>query len=183
MRHGNVYPDPVKAELALRRFFTLENLTALRELALMRVADRVDADLLERWSKASTPETRERILVCVSGSDLSETLVRRGGRMARRVRGDLFVLHVRTGDDQFDPAVKARIEELTSDLGGELHVVEADSVVDGILGFVRRHRVTQCVVGEPLRPAWQELLTGSVVNRLIRQASHVDIHVIARRER
>lgn len=183
MRHGNVYPDPAKAELALRRFFTLENLTALRELALMRVADRVDADLLERWSKASTPETRERILVCVSGSDLSETLVRRGGRMARRVRGDLFVLHVRTGDDQFDPAVKARIEELTSDLGGELHVVEADSVVDGILGFVRRHRVTQCVVGEPLRPAWQELLTGSVVNRLIRQASHVDIHVIARRER
>lgn len=161
MRHGNVYPDPAKSELALRRFFTLENLTALRELALMRVADRVDADLLERWSKESVPETRERILVCVSGSDLSEALVRRGGRMAHRVRGDLFVLHVRTGEDRFDPAVKARIEELTRDLGGELHVVDADSVVDGILGFVRRYRVTQCVVGEPLRPAWRELLGGS----------------------
>ncbi|MGH3372575.1 MAG: universal stress protein, partial [Nocardioidaceae bacterium] len=183
MRHGNVYPDPAKAELALRRFFTLEHLTALRELALMRVADRVDSDLLQRWSKASTPETRERILVCVSGSDLSDTLVRRGARMAHRVRGDLLVLHVRTGDDRFDPETQTRIEELTCDLGGELHVVDADSVVDGILGFVRRQRVTQCVVGEPLRPAWQELLTGSVVSRLIRKASQVDVHVIARRER
>jgi two-component system sensor histidine kinase KdpD len=60
-------------------------------------------------------------------------------------------------------------------------VIDADSVLDGILGFVRRHRITQCVVGEPLRPAWREVLRGSVVNRLVRQASQVDIHVIARR--
>jgi two-component system, OmpR family, sensor histidine kinase KdpD len=62
-------------------------------------------------------------------------------------------------------------------------VIDADSVVDGILGFAQRHRITQCVVGESLRPAWQEILGGSVVNRLIRQASEMDIHVIARRER
>ena len=75
MMHGNVYPDPRKAELALHRFFTIENLTALRDLALMRVADRVDTDLLERWSKGRTvPDTRERVLVCVQRSELAEDL-------------------------------------------------------------------------------------------------------------
>lgn len=58
MMHCNVYPDPRKAELALRRFFTTDNLTALRELALMRVANQVDDELLARWSKTATPETR-----------------------------------------------------------------------------------------------------------------------------
>lgn len=66
MVHGNVYPDPRKAELALQRYFTMENLTALRELALMRVANQVDEEVLQRWSKQGVPETRERILVCVA---------------------------------------------------------------------------------------------------------------------
>ena len=61
MLHGNVYPDPAKAELALQRYFTTDNLTALRELALMRVANQVDETLLSRWSKGRTPETRDRV--------------------------------------------------------------------------------------------------------------------------
>jgi two-component system sensor histidine kinase KdpD len=78
MGHGNVYPDPHKAELALQRYFTTDHLTALRELGLMRVANQVDEEVLRRWSKQGIPGTRERILVCVSRPGVSEQLIRRG---------------------------------------------------------------------------------------------------------
>ncbi|HXY73644.1 MAG TPA: sensor histidine kinase KdpD [Actinomycetota bacterium] len=181
MHHGNVYPDPRKAELALRRFFTTENLTALRELALMRVANMVDEELLARWSKGHVPETRERVLVCVSRPGFSEDLIRRGARIAQRARGDLLVLHARTEEEPADPAWLKEIEQLTQDLGGEFAVVDADSSVDGALSYAYEQHVTQIVAGEPLRSRWQELIRGSFVNRLIRRASGIDIHVISRR--
>ena len=85
MLHGNVYPDPAKAELALQRYFTTDNLTALRELALMRVANQVDETLLSRWSKGRALETRERVLVCVSepGVGTGSRATRRADRPAR----------------------------------------------------------------------------------------------------
>ena len=183
MHHGNVYPDPRKAELALRRFFTTENLTALRELALMRVANMVDEELLARWSKGHVPETRERVLVCVSRPGFSEDLIRRGARIAQRARGDFLVLHVRTEEEPVEPEWLKEIEQLTLDLGGQFSVCDADSAVDGALSFAYEQHVTQIVAGEPLRTRWQELIRGSFVNRLIRKASGIDIHVISRRAR
>lgn len=183
MIHGNVYPDPRKAELALRRFFTMENLTALRQLALMRVAEQVDADLLERWSKGRVPETRERFLVAVSGRGFSDDLIRRGSRLAQRARGDLFVVHVRGEESKEDVGWLAETEALVRDLGGTFDVVKADDVVDGLLGYAYRQHVTQIVVGESLRSWWQEVVNGTVVTRLIRRARGVDIHVIARESR
>jgi len=183
MLHGNVYPDQRKAELALQRFFTTENLTALRELALMRVANQVDETLLSRWSKGRAPETRERVLVCVTPRGPSEDLIRRGARVAQRARGDLLVVHVRERDDEQARAWLSKIDRLVRDLGGELQVVDADDPVEGVLGLAYRQYVTQIVIGEPLRSRWQELLRGSFVNRLIRRATDIDIHVIAHRER
>lgn len=183
MMHGNVYPDPLKAELALRRFFTEENLTALRDLALMRMANQVDEELLARWSHGATPDTRERILVCVSRPELSDDLVRRGARVAQRTRGDLLVVHVQPTESSGEPEWIEHIRDLTSKLGGTFELVRADSSVDGVLGHAYRQHVTQIVVGEPLRPRWEELMRGSFVNRLIRKASDVDIHVIGRKER
>jgi two-component system sensor histidine kinase KdpD len=182
MMHGNVYPDPRKAELALQRFFTNENLTALRELALMRVANQVDESLLARWSKSKVPETRERVLVCVSRPELSGDLVRRGARIAQRARGELLVVHVREGHDRDAPWLQD-VARLTRDLGGTFDVIDSDEPVDSVLGFAYRQFVTQILVGEPLRSRWQELLRGSFVDRLIRKATNIDIHVIARRER
>jgi two-component system sensor histidine kinase KdpD len=183
MLHGNVYPDQRKAELALQRFFTTENLTALRELALMRVANQVDETLLSRWSKGQAPETRERVLVCVTPRGPSEDLIRRGARVAQRARGDLLVVHVRERDDEEARAWLSKIDRLVRDLGGELQIVDADDPVEGVLGLAYRQYVTQIVIGEPLRSRWQELIRGSFVNRLIRRATNIDIHVIARRER
>ena len=182
MMHGNVYPDPRKAELALRRFFTIENLTALRDLALMRVANRVDNDLLERWTKhRSVPDIRERVLVCVERSELAEDLVRRGARIAQRSRGDLLVLHVHTPEERVSDEWLASMRELVASLGGDFDVISADSDVDGVLGFAYRQSVTQIVVGESHRSRWEELFHGSFINRLIRQASEIDVHVISRR--
>ena len=137
MMHGNVYPDARKAELALRRFFTEENLTALRELALMRVANQVDEDLLTRWTKETIPDTRERVLVGVSRPDLAEALVRRGARVAQRAHGDLLVVHVAGTEDRGEPGWLAEIRDLTAKLDGEFEVIRADSAVDG-RGRLRR---------------------------------------------
>jgi len=183
MLHGNVYPDQRKAELALQRFFTTENLTGLRELALMRVANQVDETLLSRWSKGRAPETRERVLVCVTPRGPSEDLIRRGARVAQRARGDLLVVHVRERNDAEANAWLSKTDRLVHDLGGELQVVDADDPVEGVLGLAYRQYVTQIVIGEPLRSRWHELVRGSFVNRLIRRATNIDIHVIARRER
>jgi two-component system sensor histidine kinase KdpD len=182
MIHGNIYPDQRKAELALRRFFTTENLTALRELALMRVANQVDEALLARWSRPNAPETRERVLVCVSRPDVSEYLVRRGGRIAQRTQGDLLVVHVASAEQRSGSKWFDEIRRLVEDLGGEFQVLEAEDAVDGVLSFAYQQHVTQIVVGESVRSRWQEIVRGSFVTRLIRRASNVDIHVIGRRQ-
>jgi nucleotide-binding universal stress UspA family protein len=184
MVHGNVYPDQRKAELALQRFFTMDNLTALRDLALMRVANQVDDDLLRRWSGAGRPDTRERILVCVSRPELSEGLVRRGARIAQRTRGDLLVAHASVDRRDREAPWLERIRDLTADLGGEFHDLPTDGeAVESILAFAYQQQATQIIVGESLKPRWRELLGGSFVQRLIRKASNIDVHVIARGER
>jgi two-component system, OmpR family, sensor histidine kinase KdpD len=182
MVHGNVYPDPRKAELALRRFFTMENLTALRDLALMRVANQVDDELLERWSRdRKVPDTRERVLVCIAPSQLDEYLVRRGARIAQRAKGDFVVLYVHTPEEHPPEGWLDSMRSLVANLGGELEVVSADSDVDGVLGFAARQNITQLVVGESHRSRWEEITKGSFINRLIRQSSDIDVHVISRK--
>lgn len=183
MAHGNVYPDARKAELALQRFFTMENLTALRELALLKVANQVDDSLLDRWTKeGAAPEVRERVLVCVSRpGEISDDLIRRGARIAQRARGDLLVLHVREGEGATDPEWLHDVEALVRDLGGTFDVVDSETPVEAVLGYAYRQFVTQIVVGESLRSRWKELTKGSFVTRLIRASSNLDLHVISRR--
>src|SRR6266542_3865690 len=183
LAHTNIYPNPGKAELALQKYFTMDNLTALRELALMRVANQVDEEVLRRWSKQGIPETRERILVCVSRPGVSEDLIRRGCRIAHRTQGDLLVIHVATSQGDPDSKWLGQVRRLVQDLGGEFQVLEAEDPVNEVLSFAYRQHVTQILVGESLRSRWQELLRGSFVNRLIQKASNIDVHVIARKER
>lgn len=181
--HGNVYPDPDRAELALQRYFTTDNLTALRELALMRVANKVDSELLRSRSGRDAPETRERILVAVARPESSQELVRRGCRIVQRTQGDLLVVHVATDERPPDPAWVAQMQRLVRDLGGKFEVLQAEDPVAALLSFADERHVTQIVVGETPRPRWQELMRGSFANHLIQRAANIDVHVIARTKR
>ena len=117
----------------------------------MRVANQVDDELIRRWSKGGTPETRERIMVCISRREASEELIGRGGRIVQRTRGDLLVVHVLTGEGAPDPRWSDRMTRVVRELGGELRVIEAEDPVEAVLSFAHQQHVTQIVVGESLR--------------------------------
>lgn len=189
MLHGNIYP-PEKVPQALTHFFKTDNLIALRELALRFLADETEDELLDhlrRHQAIGVWETTERIVLAVTAAPGTDVLLRRAARIAQRVKGDLGVLHVRTGDADVrgDRQAMDRLRELTNDVGGRWHELEDDDPARAIIGFARDHHITQIVIGSSRRSRWQELAGGgSIVRRVIREAGAVgiDVHVIARRE-
>jgi two-component system, OmpR family, sensor histidine kinase KdpD len=187
MLHGNIYPMD-RVPQALIGFFRTDNLTALRELALRFLADETDEDLLEHLRQHRSPavwETAERIMVAVTGAAGTEGLLRRAARIAARVKADLDVVHVVTGDATRAGGESSvdRVRSLTADLGARWHEIHDDDPVRAIIAFAREHQITQIVIGSSRHSRWQQLLGGgSKVARIIREAGAVDIdvHVIAR---
>jgi two-component system sensor histidine kinase KdpD len=187
MLHGNIYP-PDKVRGALNGFFRTENLVALRELALRFVADETEEELLrflEQHRPSSIWDTTERILATVTAAPGSDAVVRRAARMARRAKGELYVLHVR--DSEREPAGSAKIDAmrvLAHDVGGSWLEVASDDPARTIVEVAAEHQVTQIVVGASQRSRWNELTSGSVVRKVLRAAAErgIDVHVIARRE-
>src|SRR6476620_5917724 len=138
MAHGNIY-GPAKVDAALANYFRVGNLSALREIALLWLADRVD-EALERYRAdqgiSDQWPARERIVVALTGGAGSETLLRRGARIATRAAGgDLIACHVRSAEGlaQADPAAIARLRRLARDLGAEVHAVAGHDVADAII--------------------------------------------------
>ncbi|HEY5904375.1 MAG TPA: DUF4118 domain-containing protein [Actinomycetota bacterium] len=182
MAHGNIYP-PGKVDAALGNYFREGNLGALRELALLWMADRVDESLHEymRVHDIEGPwETRERVLVGVTGRpEEDENLIRRGSRMATRRGGDLVAVHVVPEDGVADAAALEETRTLVRALGGTFHEVVGASVPDALLDVARAENVTQVVLGESDRSRVAELIRGSVINRVIRRSGPIDVHVIS----
>jgi two-component system sensor histidine kinase KdpD len=183
MAHGNIYPAE-KVDAALANYFRLGNLGALRELALMWVADRVD-DALQDYKTAhgilDTWETRERVVVALTGAPSGEHLIRRAARMATRAHGDLVGLHVKPSDG-LPPGSAELLEahrELLEGLGGEYHEVAAANVASALTDFARAENATQLVLGASGRSRWAELFSGSVINDVVRAARGIDVHVIS----
>jgi two-component system sensor histidine kinase KdpD len=187
MMHGNIYPPP-KVHAALSGFFRMENLVALRELSLRFVADETEEELLEflRSRGPSAPndvwDTAERILVAVTGAPGNDTVIRRAARMAARMKGDLLVLHVVSGDAQAKPDATARLEELVHDVGATWEVVHGEDVAATIMKTAIDRQITQIVLGTSKLSRWQSLTRGSVIQQILRMASDefIDVHVIAR---
>jgi two-component system, OmpR family, sensor histidine kinase KdpD len=186
MLHGNIYPK-AKVSQALANFFRIDNLTALRELALRFLADETDEELLEHLRRHETSvvwETCERVMVAVTAVPGADALLRRAARMATRLRGELDVVHVALSDatrPQDRPATE-KLRELTSDVGARWHEIEDDDPARAIAGFARSHQITQIVIGTSRRNRWQQLTGGgSNVVRIIREAGAfgIDVHVIA----
>ncbi|HSO95059.1 MAG TPA: DUF4118 domain-containing protein [Acidimicrobiia bacterium] len=183
MAHGNIYP-PERIDASLANYFRPGNLAALRELALLWVADRVD-ERLQQYLVDHGLEVdggaRERVVVALTGGPGGEALIRRAARMAQRVKGDLVGVHVRS-DDRAAAGSMERLagqRRLLLDLGGIYHEVAAADPGLGLVRFARTERATQLVVGASRRSRWAHLAHGSVITRVLRDAGQIDVHVIA----
>ena len=182
LAHGNVYAAD-RVDAALDHYFRLGNLAALRELALMWVADRVDEGLQryrEEHGIEGRWETRERVVVAITGAPGNEHVIRRAARMAARSRGELFGVHIR-GADGLGGAPGASLaanREILQAVGGTYREVGAGDVAEALVRFARRHNATQIVMGASARSRAQELVRGSVINDVVRRAGDIDVHVI-----
>jgi two-component system, OmpR family, sensor histidine kinase KdpD len=184
LARGDIYP-PERIDTALANYFRPGNLSALRELALLWVADRVDeglAEYRERHGIDRPWETRERVLVALTGSSDGERLVRRAARITQRSKGDLVGVHVRPQDGLAAPsaALLDRQRELLEELGGTYHEVVSEDAGAALVEQARALNATQIVMGASRRSRWQRLTRGSVIGRVIRDSGvGIDVHVIS----
>jgi two-component system sensor histidine kinase KdpD len=187
LKEGKVYV-PKQAERALRHYFSPANLTALRELALRRTAERVDEQLLEQMRARAIPgpwAAGERILVCINEDPRSAGLVRYAKRLADRLHAPWTALYIESMRSlDFTEADRDRITEtlrLAERLDGEAVTIPAAArrVADDVLSYARKSNVTHIIVGKSDRSRWFEMLHGSVVHDLVRRAGNISVHVIA----
>jgi two-component system, OmpR family, sensor histidine kinase KdpD len=184
MAHGNIYKAE-KIDAALTNYFRIGNLAALRELALLWLADKVDEGL-QRYREAhdihATWEARERVVVALTGGPEGETLIRRAARIAARSSGgDLLAVHVTKSDGLAgaDPAALATQRRLVESLGGTYHQVVGDDVPEALLTFARAENATQLVLGVSRRSWLASLLTGPGVSmRTMRASGDIDVHMV-----
>ena len=198
LRHGNVYPAE-RAQRALDNYFTMSNLTALRELALRRTAEKTETQLeglmrgsedmlASAWARTAT----ERVMVAFDARPHSQQLIRDGWRLARALRAPLLAVTVsgalwRGGAqphqdhlDKDDDALRM-LERLAGDLGAEVLHVDGFDIAATLARVARERRVTQIVIGQPSQRRWREAFVGSVVDRLLRAPTGADVHVVPQR--
>ncbi len=185
LKEGKVYV-PAQAAQAIQRFFRMGNLTALRELALRRTAERVDEQMRAYMQTRAIPgpwPAGERLLVCISSGPLSDRLVRTARRLADELKAEWFAVYVETpGDAGLSQAGRdqvARILQLAEELGARVTTLPGQNVADTILEYARQHNITKVIAGKPVHPRWLDLLRGTVVDRLILHSGDIDIYVIS----
>jgi two-component system sensor histidine kinase KdpD len=182
LSHGNVYA-PERIDAALSNYFRRGNLTALRELALLWLADQVDAALAKYRADnkiTDTWEARERVVVAVTGGPESETLVRRASRIASRSSAELMVVHVVRGDglSGVSAAHMGKVRELAASLGATVHTVVGDDVPTALLDFARERNATQLVLGTSRRSRWARLFDEGIGAAVVQQSGKIDVHMV-----
>jgi two-component system sensor histidine kinase KdpD len=187
LKEGKVYV-PRQAERALEHFFSPANLTALRELALRRTADRVDEQLLTQMQAGAIPgpwAAGERILVCVSEDPRAAGLVRYAKRLADRLHGPWTALYVEGRRSlQYTEEERDRIADtlrLADSLGAEAVTIPSAGrkIADDVIGYAESHNATHIIIGKSSRSRWFEIMHGSVVHELVRRSGNISVHVIA----
>ena len=184
LREGKVYV-PEQAGRAIERFFRKGNLIALRELALRRTAERVDAQMRGYMAERGIQDTwaaAERILVCIGPSSSPVRLVRATRRMAVRLHAEWSAVHVETARDQrLTPEEREEILralELTEQLGGRAVTLSGQNAAEEIVAYARAHNVTRIVLGKSRRPRWRELFQGSLLDALVRASDGIELLAI-----
>src|SRR5215469_6889877 len=187
LKEGKVYV-PRQAERALEHFFSPANLTALRELALRRTAERVDEQLLSEMQAHAIEgpwAAGERILVCISEDPRCAGLVRYSKRLADRLHGPWVALYVEGRRSlQLTEEERDRIADtlrLAEGLGGEAITLPGSDhrIAEDIIGYSQANNVTQIVIGKSERTRWFEIIHGSVVHDLVRRSGNISVHVIS----
>ncbi|GLW05164.1 sensor histidine kinase [Microtetraspora sp. NBRC 13810] len=187
MAHGNVY-GPEKVDAALSNYFRVGNLTALRELALLWVAGKVD-EQLDRYRTehgvSATWEARERVVVALTGGPEGATLLRRAARIAARTTGaDLLAVHVTSADGPggADPAGLARQRALVESMGGSYHQVVGEDIPRALLDFARGVNATQLVLGASRRGRFAQILSRGVGMTTAASSGSIDVHLVTHEE-
>ncbi|MDX8530611.1 sensor histidine kinase KdpD [Mesorhizobium sp. VK25A] len=189
LQDGKVY-FPNTAQRAIENYFSPGNLTALRELALRRTAQRVDEQLLNHMQSHAIPgpwAAGERVLVCVDSQPGGAARIRYARRLADRLRAPWTALHVDTprlaGLSEEDKDRLARNLRLAEQLGAEIATIPGQNVAQDIVRHATTNNFTHIVIGRPTRSRWRELIEGSLTYDLIRNAGDISVHVISGTER
>ncbi|MFE2998190.1 ATP-binding protein [Nocardia sp. NPDC059246] len=186
MSHGNVYAAE-KVDAALRNYFRPGNLTALRELALLWLADQVDAALAKYRADhkiTTTWEARERVVVAVTGGPESETIVRRASRIAAKSSAELIVVHIVRGDGLAGVSTQrlSRLRDLATSLDASLHTVTGEDVPTALLDFARQVNATQLVLGTSRRSRWARMLDEGIGATVVQESGKIDVHMVTHEE-
>ncbi|OXM83702.1 histidine kinase [Paenibacillus rigui] len=187
MKDGKIYAME-KVSQALNNFFKTGNLIALRELALREIADDVD-ERLESWERKSSlrgPWRRQEVIfVCTDTTGSAERMIRRGFRIAYRLKAAWYVSYVQLGDGGLTHESEQRLEELkklTHRLGGTFEVIPAakrKQIPEVLMAKANGYKATQLIIGQSRLPIWKELFKGSIVKKLLRASRHLDVLVVA----
>jgi two-component system, OmpR family, sensor histidine kinase KdpD len=186
LSHGNVYASE-RVDAALSNYFRRGNLTALRELALLWLADQVDTALAKYRAENKITdmwEARERVVVAVTGGPESETLVRRASRIASKSSAELMVVHVLRGDGLAglsEPRMN-KIRELASSLDASVHTVVGDDVPAALLDFAREMNATQLVIGTSRRSRWARIFEEGIGASILERSGKIDVHLVTHGE-
>ncbi len=183
-REGKVY-IPERLRPTSQNLYRIGNLTALRELALRRAAERADDQMRAYMQTKSIPgpwPAGERLLVCVSANPLGERLVRAARRLADDLNAPWYAVHVETPGPDRRPPSRERIFntlQLAESLGGQAVMLAGRAVAPAVVEFARKNNITKVIVGKPLRPRWVDFLRGAMIDQIIRQSGMVDVYMIS----
>jgi len=185
LNEGKVY-IPEQASRAIDKFFRKGNLTALREMSLRRAAERVDDQMrsyMQTRAISGPWAAAERLLVCISPSPLAEKLIRTTRRLADELNAEWYAVYVEIASKpETKPANRERIGrtlQLAEELGAKSLTIAGRSIQEAVLDFAHKNNITKVVVGKPLKPRWQELWNGSIVDQLIYASGDIDVYVIS----
>lgn len=184
MRRGDVYPVE-RAEKALTNFFRRGNLMALRELALKQVTHSVDRSLEGYLKKKNIDQNwgvSERIAVCISSNSASQQLIARGARMAQGIGADEFyVVHVDVGGEEEDEEARRSLTaniRFAENLGAKPIRLQDKDIAKAVANFAREYKITQVIFGRSAVRGWQQYLYLNAIQRFLRNAPAVDVHIV-----
>jgi len=182
MKRGDIYPLD-RAERALGSFFRRGNLIALRELALRQVAQVVDKNLEAHWTREHLEHgvaVCERIAVCISSNPVAQYLIARGGRMAHALDADFYVVYVDSPHDE-GPDNRRSLQEnirFAENLGATVVRLPRGNIADRVAEFAREKHITHVVFGRSAQEGWRKYLYLTVIQKFLRQAPPIDVHIV-----